>query len=100
MVEAVRAGLAGASSKCDVQLQEPQVALDLAELGVGGDASRDGGPVQRYRACCERFTLRTWWRTISTIDSIGLVDSTVSRSDPIPPSWFTGSSRRAQCYAW
>ena len=39
--------------------------------------------------CFQRFTRREWSRTISIIDSIGLVDSMVLSSAPVTPSRLT-----------
>ncbi len=41
---------------------------------------------RRMSPGCQRFTLRAWWRTISIIDSIGLVPITVLSSEPETPS--------------
>ncbi len=40
---------------------------------------------------CQRFTLRAWSRTISIMDSIGLVPITVFNNEPVTPSRVTVS---------
>ena len=68
----------------DRELRELGVALDSAELlrrsSIPAAAQR-----RRMSPGCQCFTLRAWARTISIIDSTGLVDITVASSGPRTP---------------
>ena len=74
------------------ELGEVAVADDPSELLLGLEHPGSGpalalAAVQRLRMSpsCQRLTLRWVWRTISIIDSIGLVEDSVFESWPVIP---------------
>src|SRR5207244_2422897 len=74
----------GVAFDCDDECGEAAVADDASKLLLCFEHA-GGGPAQRSPED-QRLTLRWVRRTISSIDSQGLVDASVRFSEPVTPS--------------